>query len=98
VGHLSLGGHLDAARLSVYLAAVDLLARLGDGLEHRLVAEARGGDDGGRLLLERDFVGLDACLGLSDTVLLMLLCCDYHEVPVVMESRRQVKERVMGRG
>lgn len=54
-------GHLDAARLAVDEARVDLLARLLDGLEHGFVVEAWLGYDEGFLLLEGDFVALDAC-------------------------------------
>lgn len=63
-GHLPvlrLGGNLDALGLAVGLAAVDLLARLGNGLEDRLVGQRRLGDHDSLLLLEGDLVGLDAC-------------------------------------
>lgn len=58
---LRLGGNLDALGLTVGLTAVDLLARLGNGLEDRLVGQRRLGDHDGLLLLEGDLVGLDAC-------------------------------------
>ena len=46
---------------TIDLARVDLLARLGDLLQHRLEGKVRAGDDGGGLVLEADFVRLDAC-------------------------------------
>ena len=59
-GQSCLDGDDDAALLAVGVAVVDLLARLGDGLEDLLVRERRLGDDGGGLALERDLVVLDA--------------------------------------
>lgn len=53
--------HDDGLLDAVGLAALDLLARLGDGLEHRLVAQVRLGHDCGVLVLQRDLVALNAC-------------------------------------
>lgn len=61
-----LGRKLNALADAVDLAAVDLLARLLDGLEDGLVVELGLGNDGGLLLLEGDVVGLDACVGAKD--------------------------------
>ncbi len=55
------GGDLYALDDAVGLACVDLLARLGDGLEDLLVRERGLGDDGGGLALEGNVVALDAC-------------------------------------
>lgn len=54
---LDLNALLDA----VGFARVDLLARLGDGPEHLVIAEVVTGDDDGRLLLERDVIRFDPC-------------------------------------
>ena len=51
---------LDALLDAVGLAAVDLLAGLGDGLQDLLVAEFRAGNNDGGLVLEADLVALDA--------------------------------------
>ena len=56
------GGDLYALGDAVRLAGVDLLARLGDGLEDLLVRERGLGDDGGGLALEGDVVALDTCV------------------------------------
>ena len=58
-----LSRHLDALRDPVRLPAVDLLARLGNRLEHLLVGQRLFGHDLGRLRVERDLVRLDACGG-----------------------------------
>lgn len=60
---LSGSGHLDGLFDAVGLGRVDLLARLGNLGEDLLVGEV--GDDLGALVLERDFVALDACGGGS---------------------------------
>jgi hypothetical protein len=57
----SLRRHLHALRNAVRLAAVDLLARLGDGAQHLLVRQLVLSDDRDRLRVERDVVGFDAC-------------------------------------
>lgn len=59
IGYSCLGGHLDALLDAVSGARVDLLARLGDGLEDLLVRQGRLGDDGGGLALEGHLVALD---------------------------------------
>lgn len=53
--------HLNAAGLAVGLARVDLLARLADRLEHRLVRQAGVRHNRRRLALQGDLVALDAC-------------------------------------
>jgi len=59
-GHLCLLD-LNALGDAIRLARVDLLARLGNRLQDLVVREALVGDDGGRLALKRDLVGLDTC-------------------------------------
>ncbi len=55
-----LSRHLDALRHAVGLAGVDLLARLGNRLEHLGVGQRLLGDDRRSLGVERDLVGFDA--------------------------------------
>jgi hypothetical protein len=52
--------HLNAAALTISLARVDLLARLGNGLEHRLVRQRGVRHNRRRLALKGDLVALDA--------------------------------------
>lgn len=52
---------LNAVANAVHLGRVDLLPRLGNLLQHRLEGQVRARRDGGGLVLEADFVGLDAC-------------------------------------
>lgn len=54
---------LNGLHHTIGLARVDLLASLGDLLEHFGVAEGVVGGDLGGLGFEGDFVGLDACAG-----------------------------------
>lgn len=56
--------HLDRLLNAVRLGRVDLLARLGNLFEDRLVGEV--GDDLGRLVLEGDFVVVDAWAGTRE--------------------------------
>lgn len=59
--HLLCGiGQVDALGLAIGLAGLDGLARLLDGAENGLVVQTGLGDDECFLLLERDFVRLDA--------------------------------------
>jgi hypothetical protein len=53
----------DGNLLAVSLSGVDLLAGLGDLLEDGLVLKSLVGGHISGLVLERDFVGLDACMG-----------------------------------
>ena len=58
--HSLLSRHLNTLRHAVGLAAVDLLARLGNRLEHLGIRQRLLGHDRRRLRVERDLVGFDA--------------------------------------
>jgi len=99
---LSRNRQVDAMPDPVDLAAVDLLPRLCNLLQDRLERQVRARDDGGGLVLEADFVRLDACRVDANVSLLPLIATGWGvhgcEKRRWKEGARQEGERRGGKG